>query len=240
VVLRDLDDDDDAVLCIGQPAHAWVAGQLAAAWGNGLFAEPRPREEVVLAATQHDLGMAEWDAAPQLNSKTGWPRSFLEMPVETHLRLWTAAPRLALSQSRWVALLVAMHGEHLYARRAGEPSVDEFLADLRAFAAAMRTSLRVSEDEAARAQRLLAAWDWMSLVLCRDALPATVEFERPLRMERAGEGAVTVSPWPFRREELSVHFDAQRLAGRFEDDDSLREALRVAPWQRVDVRLSPA
>ena len=99
MVLRAL--GKDTVLCVGQPAHALVSGQLAQAWGNGLFPEPRPREEVCLAAAQHDLGMAEWDASPELNPDTGWPRSFLELPVETHLRLWTAAPRLALSQSRW-------------------------------------------------------------------------------------------------------------------------------------------
>lgn len=238
MVLREL--GDDAVLCFGQPAHAWVAGQLAGAWGNGLFAEPRPRDEVVLAAMQHDLGMAAWDASPELNPETKWPMSFLEMPVETHLRLWTAAPRLALSQSRWVALLVALHGAHLYSGRAGQPGVDDFLADMRAFAAAMRTSLGVSEEDAARQQRMLAAWDWMSLVLCRDSLPAAVEFERPLRLESAGEGTVTVSPWPFRGEAFSVFADARRLDGRFDDEGAMREALRVAPWQQVAWRLVPA
>jgi len=29
---------DDAVVCIGQPAHAWVSGQLARAWRG---VEPR-------------------------------------------------------------------------------------------------------------------------------------------------------------------------------------------------------
>src|SRR5881409_4102825 len=101
MILREL--GGDAVLCIGQPAHAWLSGQLAAEWGNGLFPEPRPRAEVCLAATLHDLGMAAWDAAPQLHPDTGWPMSFLEMPVATHLRLWSAAPGLALAQSRWVA-----------------------------------------------------------------------------------------------------------------------------------------
>ena len=95
MILREL--GGDSVRCIGQPAHAWLSGQLAAAWGNGLFPEPRPREEVCLAAMQHDLGMAAWDADPELNPDTGWPMSFLEMPVETHLRLWSAAPRLALA-----------------------------------------------------------------------------------------------------------------------------------------------
>jgi hypothetical protein len=237
MVLREL--GGDAVLCIGQPAHAWVSGQLARAWGNGLFPEPRPRDEVCLAAAQHDLGMAAWDAEPQLHPETGWPMSFLEMPVETHLRLWGAAPALALSQSRWVALLVSLHGAYLYSSRAGEPGVDEFLNEQRRFQEAMRASLGVSEEEAAHNQRLLAAWDWMSLVLCRDGLPATVEAERPLRMEPAGEGTVSIAPWPFRGDTVEVSVDARRLEGRFEDQDALTDALRAAPWERVALRLVP-
>jgi hypothetical protein len=237
MVLREL--GGDAVLCLGQPAHAWVSGQIARAWGNGLFAEPRPRDEVVLAASQHDLGMAEWDASPQLNPETGWPMSFLEMPVATHLRLWSAAPRLALTQARWVALLVSMHGAYLYGSRAAEPGVQEFLDDQRAFADAVRASLGVSEEEAARNQRLLASWDWMSLVLCRDDLPATIEFERPLRMERAGEGAVSITPWPFGADEVEIEGDARRLEGRFDDEEAMRDALRAAPWEPVELRLVP-
>ena len=237
MVLREL--GGDAVLCIGQPAHAWLSGQLAAAWGNGLFPEPRPREEVCLAATQHDLGMAAWDADPELNPETGWPMSFLEMPVETHLRLWSVAPRLGLAQSRWVALLVSMHGAYLYGSRAEQPGVDEFLEAQRAFQDELRRSLGVSEEEAERNQRLLAAWDWMSLVLCRDDLPATVEAGRALRLERVGEGMVSVAPWPFRLDEVEVGVDARRREGRFEDRAAMGEALRASAWERLALRLIP-
>ena len=79
--------DGDAVICIGQPAHAFVSGQLAAGWQP----RPEPFEEVVLAATQHDAGMADWDAAPELNPDTGLPQSFMEMELGTHLRLWSHA-----------------------------------------------------------------------------------------------------------------------------------------------------
>lgn len=237
MVLREL--GGDAVLCIGQPAHAWVSGQLARAWGNGFFPEPRPRDELCLAAAQHDLGMAEWDAAPQLNPDTGWPMSFLEMPVETHLRLWGNAPGLALTQSRWVSLLVSMHGAYLYESRAEQPGVGEFLEAQRAFQDQLRASLGVSEEEAARNQRLLAAWDWMSLVLCRDDVPATIDAGRAVRVERVGEGVVSVAPWPFRVDEVEVGVDARRLEGRFEDQAALGEALRASPWERIALRLVP-
>jgi hypothetical protein len=228
MVLR---DEGDAVVCIGQPAHAWVSGQLAAAW------DPPPPPEVVLAAAQHDQGMAAWDAEPQLNPDTGRPYSFLEMPLETHLRLWSQGPRLALSQSRRVALLVSMHGAALYARRAGEPAVDEYLAGQRALQEDLRESLGVGEEDALREQRLLAAWDWMSLVLCMDELPTDVSGS--WRMERAG-GTVTVDPWPFAEPRLEVACDGRRLEGRFEQVGAMREALARAPWVRLRFLLSPA
>src|SRR3954453_15665478 len=105
--------DGDAVICIGQPAHAFLSGQLAAAWQP----PPEPFEEVVLAATQHDAGMADWDAGPGLNCDTGLPQSLLEMGLDTRRRLWTHAPHRVLPQSRYAAMLVSMHGTALYEMR---------------------------------------------------------------------------------------------------------------------------
>ena len=91
-----LREDGDAVVCIGQPAHAWLSGQLARSWA---LDPVEPWEEVCLAAEQHDLGMAAWDAVPELNPETGRPYSFMEMPLDTHLRLWTAAPSVVMLSS---------------------------------------------------------------------------------------------------------------------------------------------
>src|SRR3954453_14045138 len=116
--------DGDAVIRIGQPAHAFVSGQLAARW------EPRPSEEGILAATQHDAGMADWDAAPELNPETGLPQSFMEMEPPTHLRLWSHAPYRVLPQSRYAAVLVSMHGTALYEmRKRRTPEIERYLED---------------------------------------------------------------------------------------------------------------
>src|SRR5262245_1577286 len=109
--------EPDRVIAIGQPAHARISGQLAAAWGNERFGELTPRDEVLLAASQHDIGWPAWDDEPELNPESGLPYTFVELPLSTHLRLWTQAPRFALTQSRYVALLVSMHGTALYEMR---------------------------------------------------------------------------------------------------------------------------
>jgi hypothetical protein len=233
-----LREDGDAVVCIGQPAHAWVSGQLARAWGNARFGPVEPAEEVCLAAEQHDIGMAAWDAAPDLNPATGRPYSFVEMPLATHLELWSRAPRLALSQGRYAALLVSMHGVALYEMRDLDrldppeaAAVRGYMEAQRAFQEEIRASLGAPEDEVRRNQRLIWTWDFLSLALCLDWAPATAK-EVPaagapvdVRVESR-----TLDPWPFAAERVELHCDGRRLEGRFEDQERMRAALEAAPW----------
>jgi len=241
MVLRELEKPKGAVLCIGQPAHALLAGRLARAWGNGVFPAPWPHDEVVLAAEQHDVGMAAWDAEPELDPETGLPRSFFDMPLETHLALWSRAPWLALSQSRWAGLLVSMHGAFLYSHRAEEPGVREFLDAQEALQRTLVESLGVTAEQAARNQRLLAAWDWFSLVLCLDRLPETVPADQPVAVSRAGKKGdeVAVTPWPFSPDRLEVSVEGRVLTDRFDDQAAMRAALYAAPWRTLTWTLRP-
>src|SRR3954452_18173168 len=160
--------DGDDVICIGQPAHAFLSGQLARNW------EPRPEpfEEVCLAAAQHDAGMADWDASPELNPATGLPQSFMEMALETHLRLWTHAPRRVLPQSRYAALLVSMHGSALYEMRNLDRMTPGDADRVRAYLDGQRALQRRlaegldDEEGIERNQQLLWSWDFLSLALC--------------------------------------------------------------------------
>src|SRR5450755_2274694 len=108
--------DRDGVLAVGQPAHAWLCGQLARTWGNARFGAVTPRDEVALGAEQHDVGMAAWDLDPALNPETGLPQSFMEMAPEANAALWRRGPVRLVSQSRYAALLAMMHGRRLYVR----------------------------------------------------------------------------------------------------------------------------
>jgi hypothetical protein len=245
--------DGDAIIAIGQPAHAWVSGQLARAWSPS----PDPREDVCLAAEQHDVGMAAWDSEPRVNPDTGLPMSFMEMPTEVHLDLWTRGPRLALAQSRYAALLVSLHGTLLYEHRdfSGAPEkvrrrVEEYRNGQRAFQAGLIASLRgdaryapyVEAEALERNRRLVAAWDAISLMLCRRNLPYTVARPEPIELSALDdEGArVRLEPWPFeQRDELVVHCEGRRLEGRFQTDEELRSALDSAPWRTLEFQLVP-
>ena len=108
--------DAAGLVVITQPAHAWVAGQLARAWGTARFPPPEPWEEVCVAAERHDDGWLAWEAAPTLNPATGRPFSFLELPRTEHLAIWSTAGPTVLALGRYPALLVSLHGTGLYER----------------------------------------------------------------------------------------------------------------------------
>lgn len=229
------------MVAIGQASHAWIAGQLARLWGNDRYGAPAPREEVCLAAEQHDIGMAEWDLRPSLNLGTGLPHSFLELPVETHIGLWTAAPARLLSQSRYAALLVSMHGTALAGRRdpakldpAERKLVADYLEGQRDLQHDLAERLGVSREELTRNQRLVWTWDSLSLALCLqwptvalDQVPA-LEGCLPLKLTQIGVDRFSVDPWPFDAEEIEVHCEGRLLEQRYGTEGELHRALDEA------------
>ena len=251
------DGDGPGVVAIGQASHAWLSGQLAQAWGNDRFAAPQPREEAILGAVQHDIGMALWDLRPERHPETGLPRQFFELDRHTHLALWTAAPARVLSQSRYAALLVSLHGTGLYERfppRTDDPEIARAVAEYRdgqaAFQHALATELGASADELARNQALLAVWDDLSLAICRGergphavpGAPATASgtggVHVPLTLtERPERDTYTLDPWPFAVPSLEVRAEGRRLAGPSPDEAALHAALDRAPVLTVTARL---
>jgi Protein of unknown function (DUF3891) len=252
-------EDERGVVAIGQQSHAWLSGQLARDWGNERFGPVRPYEEVCLAAEQHDVGWGSRDQHPRLNAATGLPESFREIPVVPHLELFTEGPRWLVSQSRYAALLVSMHGWRLYERRDLERTSPEdarairaFLAGQERFQAELWSALRTDASGAPAAndrllQRnsmLIWVWDYLSLALCLGWVPATAKRcptaadEADLELSR-GEACFQLDPWPFDRTTVSVRCEGRRLTRRFEDEQAMRDALARAPWETLVFELRP-
>lgn len=254
-------NDPDGLIVIAQPAHAWVSGQLARAWGNAAFGAVEPWEEVCLAAEQHDIGMAAWETAPTLNPQTGRSHHFMNLPVGLHLGVFAAAAPLALAQSRYAALLTSLHFTGLAERRnnpADTPkdlaAVRDFRARTEAWQAELIAGLRADRRYAphatdaviARNRQLVRIWDWFSLALLLDfAETATIpgvptadgSADLTLTKSAAGPARIAVAPWPFARDRVGLVCEGRRLPGTYPDQAALRAALARAPWVTIELEL---
>lgn len=249
--------DAEGLVVISQPAHAWVSGQLARAWGNRDF--PRPSEEVCLAAEQHDVGFLDWELNPTLNPETGLPHSFMELPTRVHLEMWSKGIRQMLRYGRYPALLVSMHFAALAKGKQSATSPEErkkvaaFLETQDEFQTTLTTSLqndfyyaaRSDEAQIRRDQEAVSMWDWMSLLLClrfqEGQLPQVPARDRPdlVKMTPLDPEAsrVAVEPWPFSGDRAQVVCDGRRLLQTYADESRMREALRAAAPVTVRIEL---
>jgi hypothetical protein len=247
-------EDPQGRIAISQPMHALVSGQLARAWGNERFGEVAPWEEVCLGAEQHDVGHTPWEQVPRLNPQTGLPYSFLDMPRQWHLQLWSSAARLVLPQGRYAALLVSLHGTGLYEHydvTKDSPeivqAIQDYLAEERVFQEALLTSLRAdahyapyaTEEVVARNRRLVQVWDALSLFICfgrhqarsvQHVPTATDTTTITLTPRDDDPSTLVVTPWPFRYGQVQLVYEGRRLPATFSDEASMRQGLEQAPW----------
>ncbi|HYG75605.1 MAG TPA: DUF3891 family protein [Planctomycetota bacterium] len=252
----------DGLLLITQPAHAWISGQLARAWGNEQFPAFAPYEDVCLAAEQHDLAWLDWEQAPALNPATRLPYTFMDLPVPAHTALWqTAGPRALLQGSRYAALLISLHGSGLYQRReiekdppADRAAIQNALAVMNAFEGQQLETLRRDPFYAPYAtveridenRALIACFDYLSLLLCMGVQKerlAELSFPRgkiafTLSPVNGDINAIRLKPWPFSARELTVCCDVRRLNGTFVTQEHLDLALQDASREALRIRLS--
>jgi hypothetical protein len=246
VILR---PDPRGVLAIGQPAHAWLSGQMAEAWRWPF----QPRAEVCLAALQHDIGMAEWDSHALLDPERGLPYSFTSMPRVMHVSLWSRAARLMEAQSAYAALLVSLHGTGLYERyvpegeREAEP-VRSYLENERAYQERLIAALGLDAGEVSRNAALIRCWDWLSLFACTAGgdrssfarVPAQADaVDLEARWIEGDPARIAVAPWPFRDDRLPLSAEARVLEGGYQDQQQLDTALAAAPIETIRFELRP-
>lgn len=256
-----LRQEDGGVLAITQPAHAWLSGVMANAWGNALFAGPQPRQDVCLAASLHDIGWLDWEESPDFDPGTGWPRVFADVPAEQHTQLWTRGVRRVATLSRYAATLVSMHGDTIYdktfdpaaARPEAAEAVRLFRAEGAAFQRAAMNGLRqdpayaafASEWQLAANKRLIGAVDTLSLQICWGTaraevadVPLAEDRVTTLVLNRDGD-RVRLDPWPFDRSALTLNIPGRRLPGPFRSKSDMDAALAGAETSTLEITLSP-
>lgn len=253
----------NGLICITQPTHAWVAGQLARAWGNDAFGQFVPWEEVCLGAEQHDIGWQRWEANPTLNLETGYPHSFTEIPTAVSVDIWTRAKEVAMPLGRYATLLISLHGTGIFQRFTGwqksveaTQQVQHYLQQEEQFQQQLIQILQADPyyrlhahpDTIARNRQLVATWDWLSLMLCmgvKEARPVervpatTAEVTLTLQPIDIDLTQITVDPWPFRSASVSLILEGQVLSQPFTEEAAMRQALTQADWVTLPITLLP-
>ncbi len=260
MLLRSL--PDGGLLCVSQPAHALISGQLARAWGAPGFASAHPREPVILACEQHDVAWMGWEADPAFDPETGRPQEFRTVGGRHHAPMWAMGVRHALaSWGMWPALLISRHGNLIYRRfldrhrtePADAAAADAYLRDQGVLQADWAARLGATEAELAAASALLGVVDQLSLTICwaladtagvwaGDA-PRADGSLAPLTLA-CPDGApedLSCAPWPFAAPEVMVETEAQLLAApaSFADAAAMQAALADAPRVAIRARLRP-
>jgi hypothetical protein len=240
----------EGTILIGQPAHAWVSGQLARAWVDPF----EPWEEVCLGAEQHDIAWVGWERSPERDPETGLPYTFSALPRLRRLELWSGAAGLVLPQSRYAALLVSLHGTLLVERfpPGGDEDVQRALAAYlkreRDFQARVLESLRgdpryaphATPEAVERNRELIFTWDGLSLAVLHGVTEPRTAVGHALEAVDGDPSAVRVSPWPFRADEVSVVCEGRVLAQTYGSEADLRRGLAKAPWKTITATLVPA
>lgn len=242
-------DDGEHWLAIPQPAHAFLSGQVARAWGNAAFAPPDPYEAVCLGAEQHDVAWAAWDLRPPLNAEARRAASFLEAPFDERLAIWDDAPERVLAQDPFAALLVSLHGRNVHTlyvnadvlEPAQRDAVTAYLGRQAALQERLLALLGVTAEQAERAAALVLCVDALSLRLCHGwpegdlpAVDGTV-----IRCTPVSETEATLDPWPLGTPQLEVGLRARRMSVRFDDESALHAALDAAPLTALHWVLRP-
>lgn len=247
---------------VTQPSHAWLAGQIAQFWGNEEFETPEPWSELCLAAEQHDSGWIEWELYPQWDPKTGLPYNFLDMPLSSHLNIWSKGSELALPMNSYAALLISRHNSFLLELHDFEKESKENIRGADDFREGqMKLQYDLLEDLSSdsyyrdfiegkileRNQLLLRTWDYISLLLCMGINKEEIVHEVPVNTEKRTEmkifpieGLVNtflMDPWPFNRGRIEVFCEGRDCNEVFKNDLEMHDYLKKESLKRVSFSL---
>ena len=187
--------------------HARLAGVFARHWGNGEFAPPEPREDILTAVARHDDAWAERDAQPCL-TRAGLPSAFShelvgtysafeEIDLADYLGVRGRATEAVAADNPYAATLISMHTVNLLTEQANLAGVSpadlalhrEFILGQRRrqaeLAAQLRAAGRSADVEPAvleRAFEFLQVCDNLSLITCvRYPQPRALRHQHPRR-----------------------------------------------------------
>lgn len=233
----------DLWLIIDQTAHAELAAELAKCSKCEVLKCWPHREKLIETLRHHDDGWIARDRLPLVDSRTGIPRDFTEMPLHESTRIWKQSIErchaIAESSSRWVGGHFRHLADYAMNHRVDAQDVEaakSFLLDGADFHMP-DDAMQAGIDEAG--VRWLQFFDRMSLLLCcvteaGDRILHTPQStDVTLRFQNSG-GRVEFSGWNFEPPTFDMSVIALRIPRRkYRDESDLAEELHRADSIRV-------
>jgi hypothetical protein len=234
-----------------QTDHADLSGDFARRW-----TERTPRSDSLqVAAERHDDGWAVWEQSPMCDVQTSKPLNFLDVGVPAHLAFYRAGIAAIGEQDPYAGLLVSMHGAGIYRGRYGlQPElrltfagevrelVNAFVGEQESTFEARQKELGITEQERRHDYELLQVYDRLSLLFCmNDALAPPAGELGGYRFEPDGDGAITMSPFPFDGDEQQFSLLRRVLArGDWSDGHAFRRDLFAATPEPTPITVRAA
>jgi hypothetical protein len=214
MIVREL--TDGTALVISQEAHADLAAQFAAHWGNREFSRLAPYDSMLFATIYHDSGHREMEADLAIDATKGLPITFRGAPPEVrHREADPANVKWIANRDPYAALIVQMHHNGLRKNRydtvraqylGQEPrgvsehlpiGLDTALEDLEGWQQNVAVELGVGRGDAATGfwhnYRALQVFDLLSLHFCCDGFSGEVMRDVTIEAAPMGYGS-TESP----------------------------------------------
>lgn len=213
---------------ITQRNHGLIASVLCAHW------VPPFKDrwlETIIAVAEHDDAYNEFMNGDVLNEQGG-PLNFNMRPFFHDF--CESLLLMALSKSRYIALLVSYHIQFLYADKSKE--AHRYCETLKPLQAAWLKEMGMSVEEGIKRYKLLQWCDALSLILCQQIIPPAgrrVDISigpdhKNYELFEDSEG-LCVAPWPFKEKRFSFDMEYRLLENlTFKDDLSFHQQLRQA------------
>lgn len=224
---------EDGWEVITQRAHGILAAQFGLQWKKN--ERPHRWLETILAIAEHDDAEVELDGENLITDKGGPLNFSMKTFDKQHCENLFM---LAITKSRYIALLTSMHMDFLYSPEEKTNSeAKSFLQQQRKLQAFWRRELKINKEEALKIYYLMEWCDALSLLICRKQLqPEQRAVEISYGPDKTSyylyelkEKTITLDPWPFEIPAFEVRVESRMIPKlEFEGSADFRKAFMEA------------
>jgi hypothetical protein len=167
-------NEEDRFILIKQHDHGLLAGRIASNWGNEAF--EKPTDELIFAASMHDISWHPYDEEVKWNNKRKEPYDFIHYPTSEKLLIYQEGLNTLEKSHPYSALLTSKHYCSFYKSR-NEKDVHAFLQS--ELLRQERLQGKYTIEQVTSDLSLLKLYDDLSLYVCLNKPGVAKELEHP-------------------------------------------------------------